>query len=144
MVADLEDMTLVLGNVLRVADLDGFFLGSDQPDELDRLQSVDLAHRDVLVVAEAVLDGLDVRVLRGNREGVDNLGRLLRLLGQLSVDGLVFSCEGQNVFFKVSKDYLLDSIVLFDRKLFAIVKLSVYTLSKCESFELFTILKEVA
>ena len=94
MVSYLEDVPFVLGNVLGVAYLDGLFLGSDQSDQLDRLQRVDLAHSDVLVVAEAVLDSLDVRVLRGNREGVNDLGRLLRFLGKLCVDRLVLCGEG--------------------------------------------------
>ena len=67
----------------------------------------------------------------------------MRLFGQLCVDRLVLSCEGQDVLFEMSENDLLDSIVLLNRKLFAIVKLSVYALSKCKPFELLTIFKEV-
>ena len=48
------------------------------------------------------------------------------------------------MLFEVSEDDLLDSIILLNRKLFAIIELSVNALSICEPFELFTILKEIA
>lgn len=48
------------------------------------------------------------------------------------------------MFFEVSEYYLLDPVVLLNRKLLAIIELSVNTLPICQPFELFTILKEIA
>lgn len=48
------------------------------------------------------------------------------------------------MLFEVSEYYFLYPIVLLNRKLLAIIELSVNALPICQPFELFAILKEVA